>query len=378
VEAAPPQRRIRRRGPILAVSAVGGLLLAELALRLFGPVPRLGNPPGLYVADERCGFRLLRNFRGEQVCEGGPLPIRTNALGFRGDELAPDGLRLLLLGDSQAFGFGAREEDAFPVVLQELYRAAGVSAQVVNAAVPSQSTWGELGLLEAVFDEVRPDGVLLALYVGNDFRENLPERFGRVICCSGTIIAVAPGESEAWLSFKAAVLTRVRLVPVVYSWFADPPSFEPPAGDRRQAFCDRMAWDTGFGLEMLRVRWSEVAQQAFDSTCRALDALRAACAVRGVPLLLAILPGPCQYSDPYWDRLVTRCGLVVDDYARDRPNRALLAWAAAKNVPAVDLLPAFVARQREKPDVLLFTDVHFSTAGHRLAAKVLAEFLLAG
>ncbi len=373
-------RRWRRRLLVVAACPLAAILVAELALRLLGPETRPPNPPGLFVADDRCGFRLARSFAGELLGQGEPLPIRTNSLGFRDDELPPpaDGVRrLLVLGDSQCYGHGVRAEEAFPRVLQVLLEGAGRPALVINAGVPGHGTWNELGLLEASVDEVRPDEVLLTLYVGNDFRDNLPEHFGRITACSGVLVSVMPGQSELLVALEAAVAVHSRLAPVIYARLG---GAEQVAGSavaaRRRAFCDDLAWGPGFGFEMLRARWEPVAQRAFDSTCRALEAVRRACASRGLPLRLALLPGPCQYSDPYWEAIVASCGLAGEDYDRARPNRALMEWATTHGIPALDLLPAFVAAQREQPGLPLSTDVHFSVAGHRRAAQALADFLL--
>ena len=373
-------RRWRRRLLVVAACPLAAILVAELALRLLGPATRPPNPPGLFVADEHGGFRLARSFVGEQLGAGDPVAIRTNALGFRDDEIPPrkDGvLRLLALGDSQCYGHGVRVEEAFPRVLQELLEGAGRPAVVINAGVPGYGTWNELGLLEASVDEVRPDEVLLTLYVGNDFRDNLPEHFGRLSACSGVLMTVMPGPSELLTALKAAAAVHSRLVPVVYVrlWGAKDAAGATVAA-RRKAFCDDLAWGTGFGFEMLRARWDSVAQRAFESTCRALEAVQRVCVSRGLPLRLALLPGPCQYSDPYWEAIVASCGVAAEDYDRARPNRALMEWAAAHGVPALDLLPAFVEAQREQPGIPLSTDVHFSVAGHRRAAEALAEFLM--
>lgn len=375
----PAARRGRRRLALLAACPLAGVVLAEAALRLSGPAPRPPNPPGLFVADALAGFRLAPDFSGQLLGGDEPVAIRTNAHGFRDDELPPRATgarRILLLGDSQGFGHGVPVEHTFARLLEELPGPAGRRMELVNASVPGHGTWNELGMLEASFADVQPDTVLLALYVGNDFRDNLPEAFGRIRAHSGVLVNVPPGGSERLAVLKAAVGVHSRLAPLLYlALVGGDQDGAAPAPARRRAFCDDLAWSPEFGCAMLRTRWDEVAQRAFDGTCRALQAVRDACAARGVALHLALLPGPCQYSDPYWEALVAHCALEARDFDRARPNRELAAWAATHDVPVLDLLPAFAAAQRARPDVPLSMDVHLSVAGHRVAAEALAAFL---
>jgi acyl-CoA thioesterase-1 len=57
--------------------------------------------------------------------------------------------RIVALGDSNTAGFGVGSQQAFPAHLEALLRATGNDAQVVNAGVSSDTTYGMLSRLDA-------------------------------------------------------------------------------------------------------------------------------------------------------------------------------------------------------------------------------------
>ena len=94
-------------------------------------------------------------------------PVRLNSLGMRDPEpLIPkplDKTRLLVLGDSVAFGSGVAEENAFPWLL----RGSLVGVDVVTAAVPGWNTI-EQDLFLSEHDAALDADVTALLYVLND------------------------------------------------------------------------------------------------------------------------------------------------------------------------------------------------------------------
>ncbi len=73
---------------------------------------------------------------------------------------SPGARRVLVLGDSFAFGTGVEVEDTIPLVAEERLRAAGHDVFFYNAAVPGMRTRDEYGALERGL-VARPDVVLL-------------------------------------------------------------------------------------------------------------------------------------------------------------------------------------------------------------------------
>jgi lysophospholipase L1-like esterase len=123
------------------------------------------------VPDKALVYRLRENlddtFQGARV--------QTNAIGLRDGPMGPrqpGELRILLLGDSVAFGWGVRNEDIFPRRLERhLGHELGRPVRVINSGVGGYNTEQELAFLKLRGPEIAPDLVLL-LYVDNDIEIN--------------------------------------------------------------------------------------------------------------------------------------------------------------------------------------------------------------
>ncbi|MFN0066175.1 MAG: arylesterase [Limisphaerales bacterium] len=84
----------------------------------------------------------------------------------------PAPVRLLVLGDSLAAGFGVDPDTAYPARLEQMARAAGLPVTVVNGGVSGDTTAGGLRRLNWLLRQP-PDLLLIALG-GNDGLRGLP------------------------------------------------------------------------------------------------------------------------------------------------------------------------------------------------------------
>ena len=193
----PHLSAIKIRLASLALGTLFGLLLAEIALRLsaalFGPsaddLARSGEilaPPvtGDCIAqrEQATLAALVRpSTATDVVYELKPgldtcfekARIRTNSEGVRAAGAyrrpkPPGVFRILLLGDSQAFGWGLDEADTLGAQLAARLRCTGaVDVEVVNAGVPGYNAVQESAWLRARGLTYEPDCVVV-LYIGND------------------------------------------------------------------------------------------------------------------------------------------------------------------------------------------------------------------
>ena len=122
-------------------------------------------------ADPKLVYELVPG--AEAVREG--VPVKINSAGFRDDEfpspVAPGARRILLLGDSIAWGWGVAMENVFPQVLEKLLRAREPASEaptiVYNFGVDGYSTEQELHLLQTRGYALEPD-LIIILYALND------------------------------------------------------------------------------------------------------------------------------------------------------------------------------------------------------------------
>ena len=123
-----------------------------------------------FIHDGQLGWRNIPNWTGTTF--GKPLSINSQGLRDREYSIAKPAAksRILVLGDSYAWGYGVRNSEMFSEVLED--RLIGDDSwQVINGAV---SGWGTdqqyLFLQEAGF-AYQPDVVVVSFFFGNDFRE---------------------------------------------------------------------------------------------------------------------------------------------------------------------------------------------------------------
>jgi lysophospholipase L1-like esterase len=122
--------------------------------------------------DPILGWRNLPGYIGDNL----GAPVRHNALGLRGPELAidkpPGTLRVLLLGDSTVYGHGVEESATFGRVLEARLQARLPEArvEVIDAGVPAYSSLQSLRQLRYVLADTAPDVIV----IGNMWSDSMP------------------------------------------------------------------------------------------------------------------------------------------------------------------------------------------------------------
>jgi len=157
----------------LPLAAMGlALALCEVALRLIDPsVLRLEADERnlLYQHDAALGWFPVPNSTSTFV-GARTIHTRHNALGLRDVDLDPSsaGRTILLVGDSFVWGMDVEAGERFTDILQvEL-----PGERIVNAGVSGYGTDQEYLLLERLWNQIRPDVVVLVFCVDNDRQDN--------------------------------------------------------------------------------------------------------------------------------------------------------------------------------------------------------------
>ena len=157
---------------LLLVSTLSALLLSEIALRLMGWTP-------LYVSPERDRFWKYDSLLGwahqpgqEGIFETPQVRtlVRINQKGLRDHEHSyarpNDTRRILVIGDSFAWGYGVEESERYSQLLET-----SLGVEVINAGVSGYSTDQELLWFRSEGIKYETDLVILG-FTGNDIGHN--------------------------------------------------------------------------------------------------------------------------------------------------------------------------------------------------------------
>jgi len=173
----PIVRKIKRRAilinvSLIFVSTIMALVMSEIALRLIGYSPMYVSPERdhFWQYDPLLGWAHEPGQQGVFETQQFRTVVRINDKGLRDRlhsyERPDDTERILVLGDSFAWGYGVEEPERFSQLLEK-----SMDVEVINAGVSGYSTDQELLWYENEGIKYETDLVILEV-AGNDIGDN--------------------------------------------------------------------------------------------------------------------------------------------------------------------------------------------------------------
>ena len=247
-----------------------------------------------------------------------------------------EAFRVVVIGDSFSFGHGVEVEEAWPARLEGLLsEKLGRSVEVANLSVTGYGTDQQLLRFEERGLALKPDAVVLGLFVGNIFRNAREVQIGypkpRFVLKNGDL--------------------ELRNVPV-------PARATPPGGPSRLwnviASAGRTAGEhLGYG-------------EAWSVTGAILDRLARQCEAEGIELSVLVIPKDQMVYGQGWRQRVHR-----------QTQNATATLLQTHGLPFLDVTQALreATEQGSASERLYFpVDGHWTPEGHRIAAEALAQW----
>lgn len=341
--------RLAQAADVTATNVALTLLFMEVSLSIYAAA----SGSLLLVHDNISAYRLLPNHDYGRLW--------TNSSGYPSREFVrdrgPGRTRVVLLGDSFAVG-SVRQDVNFASGIERLRPDVDVYNFGVSAIGPED--YRVILQTEALaFD---PDVVLVAFFVGNDLTE-------RPVGPALDDHALGRFSVRGWHLLKEWFRQRASAAPSPRSL----PQLSTPAVPEKGFTLSRQRF---LELERERMGISRLSLRAahesgWASALAHLRAMRDECQRRGIVFAVAFIPDEFQVNQALLDELLAFGPVPRDDIDLKLPQRRLLDFCRAEDVPCLDLLPLFEGRR----DAYLPQDTHWNETGNLIAAEALAAWL---
>jgi hypothetical protein len=386
MSAREPSHAGRANVLVLAITVLVLLLGAEVVLRVTYHPENLGT---VIRYDSLLGWSLAPNATLTSHDTGRGLHYRMdiNSLGLREDEVAmpkPKGRkRILILGDSIAFGSGVEAGERFSDLLKH---ALPGDVDVINAGVPGWGNDQELLFYERDLRRLDPDVVVLEFTANNDVVNNelkgplIEEGTKPRFRCAGGVLTLEPAEKPVVVAETAGarvkkVLRKSRLLVYVkrrldmrhYKQHAqEDPSLAHAGYEADRHLSHWSVYDTRGGVAI---------ESAWEVTDCIFARLAEDCREDSVRLIVFAFPLKVEVDDEWRDDIIHRTGTEAEHLDFMRPYRRMETICAREEIEFVFPFETFRRALADGP-LYFERDSHPNAHAHAVAADVLRDVLI--
>jgi hypothetical protein len=371
-------RNKRREIGLGVFSLVFTIVVAEVFLRLF--YPQIMEHDKMFEYDPDLGWKFRANCKGSILYPGEASHyIQTNSLGFRDNQPPSEkdkARRIIVLGDSFVSNVAVRDNEVFTEVMER----ALPNTAVLNFGVNGYGQVQEYLLLQRWLDKLRPDLIIVLIYLRNDFDDNLWSRwviYPRPVAFwdeSGSTLHISPpgpapppaAVEPYWRSYRGWHLYRLidREMYKLKETLSGASSTEYESSP-----------STPQELYLCRRGMSEQTKVKYRTMEELLLRIRSYVDGRRVPLVFALAPSVEQVDEKLWSSVLRQYGEREEDYVRSLPGDRLMHFAAEKGLAMLDLLPVLEVQERKGGTLYNLKEQHWTSEGNRVVADSLLAYL---
>ncbi len=369
-----PRRPWRNRLIACAASLLLGILLCELTLRVVWTRPPIDRAIHSFDFEQALQRDAELGYvpRANATVHYAPFAatFTTNADGLRGPRVPrakdPNRKRIVVLGDSFAWGHGVSAGEAFP----ELLAAALADVDVVNLGVPGYDLPRELALFRRIGLSYKPDLVVLAL-CQNDIRDAQADAARAAAGEVDNVIAsgAAAGSVPPLRAVKQFLHAHSHLFALIQQTVNTSKSLARAAV--RLGLKEELA-----GYELLDDNLRPALVGAPESMCRARQKIiddiidiRDAARSAGAEVLVALIPCVQAVDARELTKSIAYTRYGSGDFAMEEAMERIERACDELGVRVVNPLAAFRASFNRGESLYLPGDLHFNPAGHALFAE---------
>jgi len=317
-------------------------LLTETTFRVYHQV----NPVFIFEHHD------YNRFRGKPFADDYDFTL--NSKGFKDVEFGPkqkNVLRLLAIGDSFAYGIVPYQFNYLTLLENQLNQEQN-RVEMLNMGIPAIGPKDYVSVLIKEGLALKPDGVLVSFFVGNDFLES-----ERAFYSHSYLFAFL---KYLW-NLRAHYQGNVFHGKAVYQ-------------DEQKTLSDEKFLE----IEAARSRIYQTNNARFEvllnHALSQLEHIKKICDNNNIQMRLVIIPDEVQINQPLQSEVITALKMKPEAFDFSLPNQRLSQALTALNINHLDLYPAFLQASTEKR-LYKPNDSHWNIAGNQLAASLIKDYL---
>ena len=372
---------------VLVVTTALVCVAAEFTARAFYNPENLGT---VVRYDHDLGWSLKPNssLRSVNYRAGFDYQIDINSHGVRDREFrlrkSTGKRRILILGDSVAFGTGVEEQWR---VSSFLARALGDEVEVINSAVSGWGTDQELIHYERFGRQLEADVVVLSVTLANDVINNMLDHLflddapkPRFVLQGDSLHLVnnLPGFAGEFRRHPIKRTLRKSRFLLFVKRRLDAWNYE------RRARANPVVVTSGFGKQEMErdySHWSvfekypsERMENGHRLTEALIGRLQEVCLQDGAELIVFAIPGKLEVDDEWREHMITHAGVEAERLDFRKPYDRMHSFCARNGIAFLYPLEQFRSASRHRR-LNFDNDAHPNQYGHAVAARSLLEIL---
>ena len=349
------------------ISCLFGILLIELGLAIFYPIPFSLEKNMYFEPDPYTGFRHKALSQGSYPTG---IDALANSRGHRDAEVEipkPAGIfRILMIGDSFTVGANVEQSEAYPQQLERILNAgAGGKFEVVNAGVGGWSPFQYAEFLEHYGELYQPDLVLVGLFVGNDIyldrfavEQTLTAVLGRRVSREAVL--------NRWTTLRILAYENSHTARALMRIKPDNMNF---VRDDCTDFTEYYVAIQKKRIDAHKAKPTGEESQLAIANVAELKRMQSIANEMGVKLLVVVLPDENQINPALQEQVIPAD--EQREYDFNMPQKFLQDIFETQDIASLDLLDVIRSDER----CLYMNDTHWVPAGHLLVAEQIRDYL---
>lgn len=321
-------------------------VLLEMVFRLYHYI----NP--VFIFPDNSDNR----FRGKPFAPD--YDFNLNSLGFKdiefSKEKAPSTVRIAAIGDSFAFGVVPYKYNFLTVLEEHLNaHATGRHFEVLNMGISRTSPREYLSILIKEALPLKPDVVIVCIFVGND----ITEVSQKPVLQRSFVIAFIKYLYDSQRTLETTIITYGH------------PSYD----DEAPTFSAKNYLELETGRSEIYIKDNKIVQKQLPRVLDYMREIKEVCSRNKIELFIVVIPDEVQVNTELQDKVVNALQVDKEGIDFNLPNTMLNVELRKLDISYIDLLEPFRMTAREKR-LYKPQDTHWNIMGNQMAARLLADF----